>query len=464
MNNNLNLIVDKLNTYSNGKIDIKITDEFRNNLRDFNRIIYESYKACKSNDPKNNLKKIRDPDGNIFINPEYIDDMLDNKKCNDLIKTYDNLLQKRRDFYNYISNHQSQDETFEEGEHQIGGSPLVRNKTSKLRKTIKNKRIAKEYGKVHNKRKLKKTPSVKRSYPLVKRSNPLVKRSNPLVKMNRKNLFLRGGSQELNSYKIANDEKLPISKLQSVLDIGSKIGVKTVDMLNPFNIYKMFKQYEEVIVKTVGITAGILDWFLFPIYHLEQIPIMGAFIEVPLDILAGLIDGSDFIFELLGPIIPIIIDIILDIIEAIPVVGDISVFISIPFNITQPFLQELIQNGSSIIGFFLAVARKQWNFAYQYMMDFVPYFETVMNNIVRIMIILNKGLNYFNDTIENIDSVIHIGSTIVEDPTSLVNPYKFIENIMAPNANRVELFHKFFEKVPEINKILTQNFIPESNK
>jgi hypothetical protein len=74
--NKLNTIIEKLNNASNGRLKIKIDDDFYYNLKDFNRIIYESYLACKSDNPREELLNIRGPDGKQFINSEYVDKMI----------------------------------------------------------------------------------------------------------------------------------------------------------------------------------------------------------------------------------------------------------------------------------------------------------------------------------------------------------------------------------------------------
>jgi len=64
-----------------------------------------------------------------------------------------------------------------------------------------------------------------------------------------------------------------------------------------------------------------IDWVFFPLYKLENIPMAGNLVGIPLDIIGVMIDNADIVMELLGPFIPTALSLMADLGSAIPIPG-----------------------------------------------------------------------------------------------------------------------------------------------
>jgi len=190
----------------------------------------------------------------------------------------------------------------------------------------------------------------------------------------------------------------------------------------------------------------LFNWIFFPLWSLEHSPFIGPFVEIPLDILTIILDNLDVIMEMIAPIVPIILDTIVDVGQAIPAYGTVVSAAAIPLNFVEGPIEELIANYTDIIGMFINIARKDWDLAYMSALAAIPVFADIMDAVITNAYIANKWLLQINDKLENVTSVIDkveqnihhykpIANELLENPNLLLNPTLLIKNIIIPNKD-----------------------------
>jgi hypothetical protein len=190
----------------------------------------------------------------------------------------------------------------------------------------------------------------------------------------------------------------------------------------------------------------LFNWIFFPLWSLENTSTIGPFVEIPLDILTIILDNIDVVMEAFAPIVPIVLDTIVDLGQAIPAYGTAVSAVAIPLNFLEEPIEEFIANFTDIIGMYINIARKDWDLAYMSALAAIPVFADVMDAVITNAYIINKWLLKANKELSDIDSTIdRIELTInnyepillelLENPNLLLQPTKFIKKIIIPNKD-----------------------------
>lgn len=232
------------------------------------------------------------------------------------------------------------------------------------------------------------------------------------------------------------DQKLKQSPLRRTFEIGGNILVLLGRMVNPFYMYDFYQRYKLIIDPLLVIPKTILDMILFPLYILENIPVVGGIVGVPLDFVGIMIDSSDFLFKLIAPIVPGVIASIMDILKAIPLVGTVVSLVSIPLNFGMPIVQNLVSNLASIIGFFFSVARKNFSQAYFYAINFVPFMGSIMRLATRLLYTINRIMGYVNKTIDQVSIFQKLDKAFSDDRASMSDPLRFMKSFIFGNLGK----------------------------
>ena len=190
----------------------------------------------------------------------------------------------------------------------------------------------------------------------------------------------------------------------------------------------------------------LFNWIFFPLWSLENTSTIGPFVEIPLDILTIILDNIDVVMEAFAPIVPIVLDTIVDLGQAIPAYGTAVSAVAIPLNFLEEPIEEFIANFTDIIGMYINIARKDWDMAYMSALAAIPVFADIMDAVITNAYIINKWLLKANKELSDIDSTIdRIELTInnyepillelLENPNLLLQPTKFIKKIIIPNKD-----------------------------
>jgi hypothetical protein len=257
------------------------------------------------------------------------------------------------------------------------------------------------------------------------------------------------------------DAKLRKSPLRRTFEVTGNMLVVLGRMVNPFYMYGFYKRYQLLIDPLLVIPKTLLDMILFPIYTLESIPIVGGIIGIPMDFVGIMIDSSDLLFKLVAPFVPGVISTLLDLLKAIPIVGSVVSIVSIPLNFAMPIVQNLVSNLASIMGFFLAVARKNFTQAYFYALNFVPFLGSIMRLATRFLYTINRIIGYLNKTMDQVGMIKKLNAAFSENPRSMNDPLEFLQSFVLKNVGKSETIDKIARKiipyapaVSEFNKVV----------
>lgn len=243
------------------------------------------------------------------------------------------------------------------------------------------------------------------------------------------------------------DAKLKKSPISRTFEVTGNILIVLGRMVNPFYMYNFYKRYQLLIDPLLVIPKTLLDFILFPLYTLENIPVIGGIIGIPMDFVGIMIDASDLLFKLVAPFVPGVIATLLDILKAIPVVGTVVSIVSIPLNFAMPIVQNLVANLASIMGFFLAIARKNFSQAYFYALNFIPFMGSIMRLATRFLYTINRIMSYVNKTMDQFGVINKMNKAFSENPKAMNDPLEFIKSVLLKNAGTSESIDRMVRRL-----------------
>ena len=188
-----------------------------------------------------------------------------------------------------------------------------------------------------------------------------------------------------------------------------------------------------------------LNWVFFPLYQMENLPIVGGLISIPLDIIGVMIDNMGFVMNFFGPIIPIIITIILNVGAAVPIPGVNTFFagLSTANVLASKPMEWLLEHFLDLIGMFFNISRKQWGLAYLSAMEIFPTFAKIVDvtstNLFTINKVLNRGNNALEGMANSIDIVAPLATTYLLNPSMIFKPMTVFKNVILPRKNKIPI-------------------------
>jgi len=256
--------------------------------------------------------------------------------------------------------------------------------------------------------------------------------------------IFNNSAQQLKNLNNSINNNLKKIKLKEYLNVNS---VKSFNMINHF----MPKSVSEL--GEMG--KFMINWIFFPLWSMENLPIVGQIIEIPLDLMGIMIDNFDVLMDSAGSSVTLAIDIILDILQAVPIVGTFASAIALPMDILEQPIEYIIENGTDLIGMFFNLSRKQYGLAYVSSLSAIPYFTDIVDAIVTNLFTANKFVSKINKSLSKIsglcqtaDNVIRtitenstkyrtMFSAILNNPKILYNVDIFIKEIIIPSKNSI---------------------------
>jgi hypothetical protein len=181
--------------------------------------------------------------------------------------------------------------------------------------------------------------------------------------------------------------------------------------------------------------AGYADMVMFPLYHLEQVPVIGpVVIGGSMDLLSILLNNIGIVMNFLGPVLPVVAQVIAEVGAAIPIPGVNTVFAAAGLGLTlgsEP-LEYVLTHLTQWLMMFVYIARKQWKLAYMIALEALPVFGDVMDSLVLYLSLTNKYLQkassslvYLADNLEFVKSVV---GPIMENPSMLFQPIELLKH------------------------------------
>ncbi len=218
--------------------------------------------------------------------------------------------------------------------------------------------------------------------------------------------------------------------------------IQKFNIFNPINAIKL--GFNIVSFAGDAFIYG-LNWVFFPLYQMENLPIVGGLISIPLDIIGVMIDNSGFIMNFFGPIIPIIITIILNIGAAIPIPGINTFFagLSTANVLASKPLEWLLEHFLDLLSMFFNISRKQWGLAYISAMEIFPTFakmvDVTVTNLYTINKVLNRGNNLIEGMANSVDVVAPLATTYLFNPSMIFKPMTVFKNVILPRKNKIPI-------------------------
>jgi hypothetical protein len=188
----------------------------------------------------------------------------------------------------------------------------------------------------------------------------------------------------------------------------------------------------------------LIDWFFFPLYNLENLPIIGGFIGAQLDIIGGLLESSALIVSFIAPFILPVISALLSLASAVPGVGAALAPVNIAMDLGGDFIIEGLTHIVDVQAMFFHLSRKEYNMAYLKLLEILPTLEEIMTYVVYLMRTANKYIEKVvvvsSMTREHFDEIYPVVEPVVKNPELLKDREFLYEKLYVPNKDRIPLF------------------------
>jgi len=210
----------------------------------------------------------------------------------------------------------------------------------------------------------------------------------------------------------------------------------------------------------------ITDWVFHPLWKLENIPIWGSLIAVPIDFVDSMLNNCILIVEMVYPIISILLSFVgtagaSAIVAPIPIVGPVLAGSSWEV-IVQPFLDWLIPNFFKIISFFVNIWRRDLPSAYVNALDFIPFMENTMHVLAGYLIKLNKYINMVYPVTNSIrlytEFTSNLALTLITNPNAFMDVDKFYIDVIKPNKMKIPIIKDLPKKLLEKDDVILSIF------
>ena len=191
------------------------------------------------------------------------------------------------------------------------------------------------------------------------------------------------------------------------------------------------------------ISVFIFNWTFFPLYKLENLPIIGIFYEIPLDIIALIIDNSDFFIEPIVKVLPIGFDAALKAASMVPGIAPMVGIAKIPLSLIRVPIEFFLENGADMLGLFLNIERKQFGLAYLSALEVFPVLPGIMDTVVTNLYTMNKWIHKgvrFTEFISDCSNATDIISEpYIRDPSLVMRPKYVWDEVIYPNKDDIPI-------------------------
>lgn len=200
----------------------------------------------------------------------------------------------------------------------------------------------------------------------------------------------------------------------------------------------------KVVMADLSNPYRLIDWFFFPLYNLENLPIIGGFIGAQLDIIGGLLESSALIVSFIAPFILPVISALLSLASAVPGVGAALAPVNIAMDLGGDFIIEGLTHIVDVQAMFFHLSRKEYNMAYLKLLEILPTLEEIMTYVVYLMRTANKYIEKVvvvsSITREHFDEIYPVVEPVVKNPELLKDREFLYEKLYVPNKDRIPLF------------------------
>jgi len=248
---------------------------------------------------------------------------------------------------------------------------------------------------------------------------------------------------------------------KSVYNLKNASGLELDDLGDLGGFGKNIINKAASLGPNMAVSTGehIFNWVFFPLYQLENLPLVGFMFEIPMDIMSIILDNSDVFMEFIAPLIPLGLDLVTDSISLIPGVGTYSAAAGIGLAFLEEPIEWFFADGLDVIGLYINIQRKEWGLAYLSAMEVFPQLPSIIDMVVTNMYVVNKHLGKVNDmTIfakESLELGVTLSKPFLTNPMLMFEPKNIWERVIYPNRADIPVLNKVpFEKIEKLMPII----------
>jgi len=246
--------------------------------------------------------------------------------------------------------------------------------------------------------------------------------------------------------KITNFNFSPITdKLKSfginlnpdhIRQMALNLGIPTnkdelLKRLQPYDKIGIIKLIENAkymnLDKLTGPPIKLTDWIFFPLWSIENTPILGSVSGVPIDFLSVIVAQLDTFIgiwvntlgNLKDPAIQAAMSILS--VETAGIGLAVAPFIVPVINTIFDMVIHIVSHLGTILNMFIQISRKNFGLAYILFCEIFPIFETFMDTVINYMVLLNNFLNRSNRMVDTLNVLLDNSSKVI----MMLNPDEF---------------------------------------
>lgn len=194
----------------------------------------------------------------------------------------------------------------------------------------------------------------------------------------------------------------------------------------------------------------IADWVFFPLWSIENAPIIGPFAGMPLDFISVTLANMDMVVDNMTKIVESMRDPILQSAMSVFTVGTAGVGVAVtPFiipavnNVLDLFV-HMTAHSIDMINMFYNISRKNFGLSYLLLMEIIPPLNEVIDKLINYVVIFNRSIKrnvkFIDMFIDYIDIYEEGIKTLLYPQAALyknIEPYQGIIHEIVNNINKI---------------------------
>ena len=219
-----------------------------------------------------------------------------------------------------------------------------------------------------------------------------------------------------------------------ILKLGIPINKEQViEKIIPYDkigIIQLIENIKEIdFIKFEYPPISLKDWIYFPLWSIENLPLIGPVSGIPIDFLSVIIAQLDIFIKVWTQTLGNLRDPTIQTAISFFAVGTagaglIGAPVIVPFvNTMFDLLIHITSNLGTILNMFVHISRKNFGLAYILFCQIVPIFEQFMDTVINYMVILNNFCNRSNNMLKTIDVLLTNTSKVIV----MLNPEEYMK-------------------------------------
>jgi len=198
----------------------------------------------------------------------------------------------------------------------------------------------------------------------------------------------------------------------------------------------------------------ITDWVFFPLWSIENAPIIGPFAGAPLDFISITLANTGIMVGSMTKIVESVRDPVLQAAMSAFSVGTAGVGLAatpviVPIvNRVVDLLVHMTAHSIDIINMFYNINRKNFGLSYLLFMEIIPPLNELMDKIINYTVIFNRSIKR---NVRFVDMFIDYIDIYEETVKTLIHPQVGIYKLLKPYSEKVNRVVNIIEQLPTNN-------------